>query len=163
MDVWPGKGCEGAVFGLCQYQRRVPYLHRTVPSGFEGGWLLNSSCKTQYAGEHSWEHFLKCHRQIVSLLDFWRKLGVTAEVSDEGEYWETRSEEKLKKCLRQYDGLMAMLGGMVKDAAEEHGKGLTVESPIFDNALFERLEHEGRQEFAGQIEPLQKEGTKEIL
>jgi len=163
VEVWPGEGCEGAVFGLCQYQRRVPYRQRTVPSGFEGGWLLKSSCKTQYAGEHGWEHFLMCHRQIISLLDFWRQLGVTVEVSDEGEYWHTRSEEKLRVALRQYDGLIAALGGMCKDAAAEDGHGIAVESPIFDNPRFERLEHEGRQELGRTIGQLRKEIRKEIL
>jgi hypothetical protein len=32
--------------------------------------------------------------------------------------------------------------------------GLSVESPIFDYADFERLEHEGRQEFIGQMAQL---------
>jgi hypothetical protein len=66
----------------------------TIATGFTGGWRLNGCCKTQYANEHGWGHFLKCHRQIISLLDFWRDLGATVEVSDEGGYRETRSEEK---------------------------------------------------------------------
>jgi len=151
VEVWPGEGCESTLFGLCQYPRRVPYRAGSVPTGYEQGWLFNASCKTQYAGEQGWEHFLICHRQIISLLDFWRQLGVTVEVTDEGEYWETRSEEKLRNRLRQYDGLIAAVGGMFKDAAADSASGMSVKSPIFDYAHFERLEHEGRNEFIGQM------------
>ena len=156
VEVWPGEGCESATFGLCQYPRRIPFRAGSVSTGFEGGWLLKGFCKTQYAGEHGWEHFLKCHRQIISLLDFWRDLGVSVEVTDEGEYWETRSVEKLKSKLQQYDGLIAAMGGMLKDLPGESGGNLKVESPIFDYAHFERLEHEGRQEFGSQVEQLRK-------
>ncbi len=153
-EVWPGKGCESTLFGLCKYPRRMPFRGGSVRTGTEGGWVLQGHCKTQYASEHGWGLFLKCHRQIISLLDFWRQLGATVEVTDEGEYWQTRSEEKLRNKLRQYDGLVAALSGMMKDAAADSGSGLSVESPIFDYAHFERLEHEGRQEFVGQMAQL---------
>jgi hypothetical protein len=136
---------------------------RSIPTGFEGGWLLKGHCKTQYAAEYGWEHFLNCHRQIISLLDFWRQLGVMVEVTDEGEYWQTRSEEKLRTKLQQYDGLVAAVGGMFKDASTEDGNGLSVESPIFDYANFERLEHEGRLEFGAQVEQLQKKASKGLF
>jgi len=132
-----------------------------VSTGVEYPWQLKGFCKTQYAGEHGWEHFLKCHKQIISLLDFWRELGVTVEVSDEGEYWETRSEEALRKMLGQYDGLVAAVGGMLKDAASDTGS--SVASPIFDYAHFERLEHEGRREFGSQIAQLQKKVRKGLF
>jgi hypothetical protein len=163
VNVWPGEGCESALFGLCQYPRRIPFRAGSVVTGFEGGWLLQGFCKTQYAGEHGWENFLKCHRQIISLLDFWRDLGVSVEVTDEGGYWETRSEEKLRAALRQYDGLVAAVGGMMKDAPDNSGGNLSVESPIFDYANFERLEHEGRLEFGRQAEQLRKETGKGLF
>jgi hypothetical protein len=156
VEVWPGKGCESANFGLCQYARRIPFRDGSVPTGFEGGWLLKSSCKTQYASEHGWQHFLKCHKQIISLLDFWGDLGVQVEVNDEGCYWETRSEEPLKELLGQYDGLIASLAGMCKDASGAPDGPFKVESPIFDYANFERLEHEGRQNLGKPIEEARK-------
>jgi hypothetical protein len=161
--VWPGEGCETALFGLCQYPRRIPFRAGSIPTGFEGGWLLKGFCKTHYAGEHGWEHFLKCHRQITSLLDFWRQLDVMVEVTDEGEYWRTRSEEKLRSKLQQYDGLVAAVGGMLKDASAVHDNGSSVVSPIFDYVNFERLEHEGRREFGGQIAQLRKKVRKGLL
>jgi hypothetical protein len=157
VEVWPGEGCESATFGLCRYPSLVPFRAGSVSTGVEYPWQLKGFCKTQYAGEHGWEHFLKCHRQIISLLDFWRQLGVAVEVTDEGEYWQTRSEEKLRNKLQQYDGLVAAVGGMLKDMPNDSGGSLSVESPIFDYVNFERLEHEGRLEFGKQVEQLQKE------
>ena len=157
VEVWPGEGCETALFGLCQYPRRVPFRARSIATGFEGGWLLKGFCKTQYAGEQGWEYFLKCHRQIISLLDFWRQLGVIVEVNDEGEYWQTRSEEKLRNKLQQYDGLVAAVGGMLKDASADDDNGLSIVSPIFDYANFERLE------FGGQIAQLQQTVRKGLF
>ena len=160
VDIWPGEGCEGATFGLCDYPRLTPYLGGWVRTGFVRGWLLKSSCKTQYASEHGWQHFLKCHKQIISLLDFWRDLGVKVEVSDEGCYWETRSEEPLKERLGLYDGLIAALAGMFKDASGAPDGPFKVESPIFDYAHFERLEHEGRRSLAGRSNSCEKKPAK---
>jgi hypothetical protein len=149
--VWPGEGCESAEFGLCQYPRRTPFRAGSVPTGFEGGWLFKGHCKTQYAGERGWEHFVKCHRQIISVLDFWRQLGVVVEVNDEGEYWQTRSEERLQAMARRYDGLVAAVAGAFKDAADKTDKQHSIASPIFERNDFERLEAEGQREFGRQL------------
>lgn len=155
VNVWPGAGCETAKFGLCQYPRRILFRGQNVPTGFKGGWQFHSFCKTQYAGEHGWENFFKCHRLVISLLDFWRGLGVRVKVNDEGGYWETRSVEKLRTELVGYDRLVAVMGGILKDTCSDSG-GPSVESPIFDYKNFERLEHEGQQEFGAQIQQLHK-------
>jgi hypothetical protein len=55
-----------------------------------------------------------------------------------------------------YDGLVAAVAGMFKDASGAPDGPLKVESPIFDYAGFERLEHEGRQRFGGPVEELRK-------
>jgi hypothetical protein len=155
VEVWPGEGCESATFGLCQYPRRAEYALRgrygTVRTDYTGGWLLKGSCKTQYAAEHGTEHFVRCHRMIVSILVFWRQLGATVEVSDEGEYWETRSEAKLRAILNRYNGLVAAVAGAFKDAAGETGDSHAVESPMFARKDFERLEAEGWREFGKQL------------
>jgi hypothetical protein len=156
VEVWPGEGCESATFGLCQYARRVLSSTGEVPTGFDAGWLLKSRCKTQYAGEHGWKHFLKCHKQVISLLGFWRHLGVQVKVNDEGGYWEARSEEALKERLGLYDGLVAAAAGMFKDASDASDSAFSLESPIFDYAHFERLEHEGRERFGRPLAELQK-------
>jgi K+/H+ antiporter YhaU regulatory subunit KhtT len=81
-------------------------------------------------------------------------------VNDEGGYWETRLEEPLKKRLGLYDGLVAAVAGMLKDAPAVSEGNLSLESPIFDYANFERLEHEGRQSFGRPLGELQKRCRK---
>jgi hypothetical protein len=66
----------------------------------------------------------------------------------------------LRNKLQQYDGLVAAVGGMLKDASADRENGSSVVSPIFDYANFERLEHEGRREFGRQIAQLQKKVRK---
>ena len=121
-------------------------------TGFRGGWYLHSSCKTQYAGRHGWENFLQCHLRVISLLDFWRSLGVRVRVNDEGGFWKARSVDKLRDGLQSYDGLVAAMSGVLKDAAG----GASVKAPIFDYQSFERLEHQGWQEFGDRIERLRE-------
>jgi hypothetical protein len=113
--------------------------------------MFKGSCKTQYASEHGWEHFLRCHKMILSTLKFWRQMGVAVEVSDEGGYWETGSEKKLRDTLQSYNGLIAAVAGAFKDAGEASGKGHSVEAPIFAHGDFERLEAQGWQEFGKQL------------
>jgi hypothetical protein len=150
VDVWPGMGCETATLGLCQYPEWATVEGESVPTGGGRGWRFHSFCKTQFAGEQGWDHFLKCHLMVISLLDFWRGLGVRVKVNDEGGYWKTRSIKKLREELAQYDCLMAAAGGVFKDA----DGGLAVRSPIFDYKNFERLEHEGWRKFGGRLQQL---------
>jgi hypothetical protein len=141
VTVVPGDGSEPAHFGLCRY----PDMRH---------WTLTSFCKTQYAGQHGIEHFLACHRRIISLLDLWRDFGVDVKVMDEGEFWETRSLERLRQRLATYDRLVAAVAGTLMD---DLGKGEAgVQAEIFDNARFERLEAEGRAEFASQLAALRQ-------
>jgi hypothetical protein len=151
VNIWPGAGCETATLGLCQYPEKIVCEGNMVATGFKGGWSFQGFCKTQYAGEHGVEHFLKCHLIVVSLLDFWRGMGVRVKVNDEGGYWKSRSIDKLREELRKYDRLIAAAGGVFKDVEN----GLAVRSPIFNYQNFERLEHEGRQEFGGRLEQFQ--------
>jgi len=147
LEVWPGEGCETAVFGLVAHRRELPrragqssrrrrYAKRRV-------WRLDAFCKTQYAGEHGWEHFRACHLRVIQLLDLWREAGARVEAHDEGGYWKERSEAKLRRELEDYDRCIAALGGGFKDA---YGEGEVI-APIFARKNFERLEHEGRQKF----------------
>lgn len=145
IEVWPGEGCESALFGLCRYPRRAPSLAGPVIVHREL-WEFSATCTTQYACEHGWDHFLRCHKMILGLLELWRQFGVDVEVIDEGRYWDTHSEEELRDVLNQYHRLIAMCAGAMKDAAEASGSGLRVESPIFERPDFEHLEHEGWQD-----------------
>jgi hypothetical protein len=157
VEIWPGEGCESAFFGLCQYPRTVPYeLHGRpgwVRTEYRRGWLFRGACKTQYAAELGWEHFLRCHQQVLGLLRFWRQLGVRVKVRDEGDYWRYRSERRLRETLRLYDRLVAVVAGACKDAAEQAGKGFQVESLTLARTDFERLEAEGRRALSEPLPP----------
>lgn len=161
MEVWPGKGCESAHFGLCQYPRAVPCewhgREEWVRTGYRRGWLFRGSCKTQYAAEFGWAHFLRCHTLVLELLRFWRQLGVTVQIQDEGGYWPHRSERRLRETLRLYDRLMAAVAGAFKDAAEASGTGFAVEAPILDRHDFEHLEAAGRATLAARARPSKAE------
>ena len=61
--------------------------------------------------------------------------------------------------VRAWDLAVPRMGRMPNDS----GGSLSVASPIFDYVHFERLEHEGRREFGGQIAQLQKEVRKGLL
>lgn len=156
-EIWPGEGCESAYFGLCQYPRTVPYeLHGRagwVRTEYRRGWLFRGACKTQYAAEFGWKHFLRCHKQVLELLRFWQQLGVNVKVRDEGGYWRYRSERRLRQTLRLYDRLVAVVAGAFKDAAEQAEKGFQVESPILARPDFERLEAEGRWTLSEPLPP----------
>ena len=155
VDVWPGEGCESALFALCKYPRRIRSIAGSLPTGFEGGWLFKGHCKTQYAAEHGWPHFLRCHKAVVEMLDFCRQLGLEVQVTDESGFWDTRSEEQVRATLQRYDGLVAAVAGVLKDAAEENGS--SVKSPMFDRADFEHLEAMGQRQFKDQLAQLASE------
>ena len=60
-------------------------------------------------------------------------------IQDEGGYWPRRSVTMLRRKLDEANGIVAALGGALKDAGGE----ASVESPIFRHPQFERLEAEG--------------------
>jgi hypothetical protein len=139
--VLPGQGSEVATLGLSRYPD-VPH------------WTLSGFCKTQYAAQHGWEHFFACHRRVISLLDLWRNCGVAVRVTDEGEFWESRSEQRLRERLGTYDRMVAAVAGALRDDLGESAK--SVQAEIFNDARFERLEAEGRAEFALAIDEMRK-------
>jgi hypothetical protein len=74
-SVFPGEGCEFAVFGL----------RRRAGAGYD--W--QSFCKTAYTkGNHI--EFLRCHLAVIALLDYAQELELVRWVRDESDYWERR-------------------------------------------------------------------------
>jgi hypothetical protein len=124
----PGEDSESVRMGLCRYQN-------------VSGWRLQGFCKTQYASNHGWEHFLKCHRSVVELLWAAEDLKLRVKVLDEGELFETGSHARLRRNIEKYNRCLASFGGALKDAAE--ASGVTVQSAIHSHPDFERLEAEG--------------------
>jgi hypothetical protein len=126
--VDPGDGAETATFGLMRLRAEV---------GGHEEWYWWCSCKTQYASLVSDEHFVKVHTGLVAVLDAAVELGFGVDVSDEGEFWESRSEEVLVAVLTKMNRLMAKFGGALSDAlGTEHA----VQAEIFKHRRFERLE-----------------------
>jgi hypothetical protein len=158
VEVYPGKGCETAQFGVLRERRAIPSKKRKAvwPPRYRTRLRLDWFCKTQYAGEFGWEHFLKCHQRVIRLLDYWRENGARVKVLDEGGYWRSRSERKLRRILGEYDRLIAGLGGVFKDGCDASGGRVSVKAPIFSYPNFEQLEHEGQQQFDRWLLPVRR-------
>ena len=141
----PGRGCEPANFGLCQFPQTIRTRdHQTLSTGVSPGWSWQSFCKTQYASNPrvgGIENFLKCHTSIVRLLDAAGELGLKTEVTDEGGYWENRSVEKLTGEIGRWNQAMAGFVGQMKDVL---GSGQDVQAEITHFPNYEHLEAEGR-------------------
>lgn len=139
--VGVGEDCEPLWLGLCRYPLTVRVEDRLRRTNFHG-WRLKSFCKTQYAGLHGWEHFRRCHTAVIDLLAAARRLDLTVEITDEGDYWPGRDLEALRRSLDQMNAVVAAAAGVLKDCGEESG-GTRVQSPILAHPQFERLEAEG--------------------
>jgi hypothetical protein len=150
--VWPGPGCETAWFGLHRYSANVTTEEGAiVPTGWGEGWHYHTWCKTQYADRVTREHFLHCHRGVIAMLDACREAGLETHARDGSGYWEHRDLAELNAQIDAWNGIVAAVAGAVKDAAEDCAEG-EVQSPIFANADFERLELEGQQSLRSSAE-----------
>ena len=112
LEIWPGEGCETAVFGILQHRRKLPpkkgqAAWRTRYSK-RSDWKLDAFCKTCYAAEHGLEHFVECHERVVRLLELWRGAGVRLWVHDEGAFWKTRSREILAAQIGDVESFRKM-------------------------------------------------------
>jgi hypothetical protein len=148
VTIYIGDGCGPLTLGLCKYPIwRTAWKGRRwreVPSGLPEGWVFGWYCKTQFAGQHGPAHFIRCHKTVVSLLDFCRKAGVNVSVQDEAGYWERRDEHELLTMVRRNEVMLAALGGVLKDMTGKR-RDRKIKSVIFAYPNFEQLEHEGWQ------------------
>jgi len=137
-----GEGSELLWLGLCRYSQRVTAHGQPRATRLGTRWRFSGFCKTQYASIHGWEHFARCHLAAIDLLAQWRKAGMRVRLNDEGGYWPHRRLATLRERLDQMNGIVAALGGALKDASDDTC-GAPIESPIFSHPHFERLEAEG--------------------
>lgn len=141
----PGEGCEQANFGLCLYPAVINITDprtgqpRKLRTGLKG-WCWSSFCKTQYATQNGVEHFLRCHLTVIRLLDHAKELGILADVSDEGDFWEKRDIRALAKEVGSWNESMAALVGQLKDLF-----GDDLQAPITRFPDFEHLEAKGQK------------------
>jgi muconolactone delta-isomerase len=141
-----GKDSEPLVLGLCRYPAtaKAPGGEGWISSGKNEGWHFLASCKTQYASLHGWELFRRCHVAAVDLALAGQTLGLEVRIEDEGGYWPGRNEVALRTAVERMNRLVAGLAGALKDAEDDSGKGLSVDSPILEHPAFERLEAEAQ-------------------
>jgi hypothetical protein len=94
---------------------------------------------------------------VVALLNEAKKLGVQGTVSDEGDFWETRSLERLTKEIGEQSTMLAGFLGALKDAMDQAPGGTgTVEAPIAAYPNFEHLESEGQRLLPEQLKTMLK-------
>jgi hypothetical protein len=158
-ETEPGDGCEPANFGLCGYPGEVSDpgfgRHKTKLKGCS--W--HSFCKTHYASDPrcgGLPNFLRCHLGVVALLDEAQRLGILGKVSDEGDFWETRSLERLTKEIGEQSAMLAGFLGALKDAMGQAPGAGTVEAPIAAYPNFEHLEAEGQRLLPEQLKTMLK-------
>jgi hypothetical protein len=137
-------GSEPAILGLARYpavvEREIDAVVRPFETGLGEGWHWQHFTKTQYAGLPQYggpENFLRAHKAVIALLDAAIRLGVNVEVCDDSQYWSHRDDQRMLRTLREWNGLVAAVSGMLKDRIAD------VQSPIFDHPEFEHLEAEG--------------------
>jgi hypothetical protein len=112
-ETEPGDGCEQANFGLCQYPSEVSDPEFGKHQTKLEGWSWHSFCKTHYASDPRYgglPNFLRCHLGVVALLDEAQKLGILGAVSDEGNFWASRSLARLTKEIGEQSAMLAGRG-----------------------------------------------------
>jgi hypothetical protein len=159
-ETEPGDGCEPANFGLCQFPGDVSHAEFGKLKTKLKGWSWHSYCKTQYASDPrcgGLPNFLRCHLGVVALLDEAEKLGVLGTVDDEGNFWGTRSLERLTKEVGEQSAMLAGFLGALKDAVGQTSDGAgVVEAPIAGYPNFEHLEAEGQRLLPEQLKQMLK-------
>jgi hypothetical protein len=158
-ETEPGDGCEPANFGLCQFPNEVCHPEQGKLQTKLNGWSWRSFCKTHYASDPrcgGLPNFLRCHLGVVALLDEAQRLGILGKVSDEGDFWETRSLERLTKEIGDQSAMLAGLLGALKDAMGQAPGAGTVEAPIAGYPNFEHLEAEGQRLLPEQLKAMLK-------
>ncbi len=80
----------------------------------------------------------------MSLLDAAQTIGIDCDVSDNGEYWETRDRAVLARTVNEGNIFTAAIMDSLKDTFTS--KEGTFSAPILDFPNFEYLEGEGQQQ-----------------
>ena len=115
--------------------------HKRLRTG-RSGWSGRGFTKTQYASSADCggiPNFLRAHLSVVRMLDYAKDLGILAEVSDEGDFYEKRDIPALVKTIGEWNDLIAAFVGGIDDAA-----GAKSVAPIKGFPDFERLEAKGQ-------------------
>ncbi len=142
------EGAESATIGLASHPRTVQFnrdgMSVEIETQLDEAYSWCSGCKTQYAALPSRggkPNFLRAHLALIALLDHAQKLGMDVEVGDDGDYWNSRDQERLLAKLDEWNGLVAAITGRLKDAMPNlDGKFV---ARITDHPDFEHMEARG--------------------
>lgn len=138
---------------------------RTIRTGLGSVWQFSAFCKTQYASDPECggiPNFVRCHLNVIRMLEHARELGIDVHIDDEGHFAEsnysddykeayasgrqptyvdhpaTHSIKTLVENVGEYNVMIAGMCGMLKGAAGAHGMDMV--SPITDFQNYEHLE-----------------------
>lgn len=143
-------GSEPATFALVKYPKTITVKNPAYPFG-EGtpeefieiptgitGWHWKSFCKTQFASRNGILNFMRGHVGLVTFLDFVKKFTpLETEVSDDGNFWETRNLVNLSTEIQEWD---EMLKGLASGFSEANSTSPIREWNPYDNEPPEGLE-----------------------
>ena len=122
-------------------------------------WSGGAFCKSQYASNPEYggvPNFLRAHLSVIRMLDYAKELGILAEVSDEGEFWEKRD---IKTLAGEVGSWNAMIGAFV--GALDDTLGQKADSPIKNFPDFEHLEAKGQDQIDQFLRMLKSTGKRE--
>jgi hypothetical protein len=114
------------------------------PTRRRGYYSWHSFCKTQYAGNPKLggePNFLKAHLSLIELLDRIQAAGVHVRIRDDSRYAKHRNVDRLLRCLRDWDAIVARFAGSIHDALGDKAGSLI--APIKNRPDFEHLEAKG--------------------
>src|SRR5437016_3747547 len=97
------------------------------PTRRRGYYSWHSFCKTQYAANPKLggeANFLKAHLSLIELLDQIRTAGVNVRVRDDSRYAKHRNVDRLLRCLRDWDAIVANIVGNLGDALGDESGSL---------------------------------------
>jgi hypothetical protein len=109
-----------------------------------GYYSWHSFCKTQYAAHPKLggeANFLKAHLSLIELLDQILAVGVQMRIRDDSRYAQHRDVDRLLRCSRKWDALVANIVGNLGDALGDELGSLA--APIKQRPDFEHLEAKG--------------------
>lgn len=170
-------GCDPAYFGLAQYPVRVDeeteFRELAFNTYLEGKYAFWCKVETIFASLPQfggWKNFLMQHKTVIAMLEQVEMLGVELDVWDQGRYWETTSDDLLRKELEKSTAIVAATMGELKDAIErddpqagkrtKKGRKLREVNPLLQHPQFEHLEAKGRdimEESARNMPPWMRE------
>jgi hypothetical protein len=115
-----------------------------LPTRRRGYYSGQSFCKTQSAANPKLggePNFLKAHLSLIELLDQIRAAGVKVRIRDDSRYARHRDVNRLLRCLRNWDAIVAKIVGNLDDALGDQAGSLI--APIKERPDFEHLEAKG--------------------